>query len=95
MKRFLHRFRICRSIAEKLDAHLEEKVAALRESGFPEAEARLRARREFGNATLIAEDSRSALGWLWFDNLVMDLRYAVRMLRWSPASQSRLYSRWP
>jgi putative ABC transport system permease protein len=67
-----------------LDTHLEEKIAALVESGLPDAEARLQARREFGNATLIAEDSRSALGWMWFDDLVMNLRYAFRMLRRSP-----------
>jgi predicted permease len=85
MKRFLERLRIRGSIGEELDAHLEEKASALMESGLSETEARLRSRREFGNATLIAEDSRSALGWTWFDNLVMDLRYALRMLRRSPA----------
>jgi hypothetical protein len=63
MKRWLERWRVRRSIAEELDAHLEEMTAALIESGLLEAEARLRARREFGNAALIAEDSRNALGW--------------------------------
>ena len=84
MKRLLERLRIRRSIAEELNAHLEEKIADLVESGVPEGEARLRARREFGNAALVAEDSRSALGWTWFDNLAQDLRYACRMLRRSP-----------
>ena len=84
MKRLLERLRIRRSIAEELNAHLEEKIADLVESGVPEGEARLRARREFGNAALIAEDSRGALGWTWFDNLAQDLRYACRMLRRSP-----------
>jgi len=85
MKRLLERLRIRRSISEELEAHLEEKTAALMESGLPEAEARLRARREFGNVMLIAEDSRSSLGWARVENLVMDLRYAFRMLRRSPA----------
>ncbi len=84
MKRWLELLRIRRSIAEELAAHLEEKTAALVESGLPEAEARLRARREFGNVALIAADSRNSLGWTWFDNLVMDLRYAFRTLRRSP-----------
>jgi len=84
MKRLLERLRIRRSISEELEAHLEEKTAALMESGLTEAEARLRARREFGNVALIAEDSRKSLGWTWFDNFVVDLRYAFRTLRRSP-----------
>ena len=84
MKRWLERLRVRRSITEELEAHLEEKTAALIDSGLPAAEARQRARREFGNVALIAEDSRDSLGWTRFDNLVMDLRYAFRTLRRSP-----------
>src|SRR5215831_2459027 len=84
MKRLLERLRVRRTIAEELEAHLEEKAAALMESGLAEAEARLRARREFGSVALIAEDSRNSLGWTRLDNLVMDLRYAFRTLRRSP-----------
>jgi predicted permease len=84
MKRWLERLRVRRSITEELEAHLEEKTAVLMESGLPAAEARQRARREFGNLGLIAEDSRSSLGWTRFENLGMDLRYAFRTLRRSP-----------
>jgi predicted permease len=84
MKRYLERLRIRGSIGAELDAHLQEKTAALMESGLSEADARLRARREFGNTTLIAEDTRNALGWEWFDSLTQDLRYSLRMLRRNP-----------
>jgi predicted permease len=84
MRRLWERIRVRRSINEELQAHLDEKTADLVESGVPEAEARLRALREFGNAALIAEDSRSALGWTWFDHLAQDVRYAFRMVRRSP-----------
>jgi hypothetical protein len=84
MKRYLERLRIRGSIGAELDAHLQEKTAVLMESGLSEADARLRARREFGNATLIAEDTRNALRWGWFDSLTQDLRNALRMLRRNP-----------
>ena len=85
MKRLMERLRLRRSIEDELNSYLEEKVADLVESGMPEGEARLRARREFGNATRIAEESRAALGWSWIEHATQDLRYALRMLRRSPA----------
>src|SRR5262245_33476651 len=85
MKRLMERLRLRRSIEDELNSYLEEKVTDLVESGVPEGEARLRARREFGNTTRIAEDSRAALGWSWIEHAMQDLRYALRMLRRSPA----------
>jgi len=85
MKRLLERLRLRRGVDEELAAYLEEKTADLMEAGIPEAEARLRARREFGSAARIAEDSRAALGFAWFDHLAQDLRYALRTMRRNPA----------
>src|SRR5689334_9434267 len=47
MKRLLERLRLRRSMNEEIEGYLEEKISDLMESGVPEAEARLRARREF------------------------------------------------
>ena len=44
--------------AAEVAAHIEEKVADLVEAGMSEQEARQQAAREFGNAMLIAEQSR-------------------------------------
>src|SRR3989441_11966056 len=44
----------------------------------------LLARREFGNVTLVEEESRDAWRWPSFENVFMDVRYGVRMLRKSP-----------
>ncbi len=38
-------------------------------------------RKALGNVTLAAEDARSALGWIWFERLMQDLRYAFRSMR--------------
>ena len=84
MIRLFDRLRWKRSIAAELEAHIEEKTADLMDSGVPETEARQRARREFGNAALIAEDSRAVWGWAWLDHVGQDLRYAFRMLRRNP-----------
>jgi predicted permease len=84
MRRLLDRLRLRRSIHEELEACIEEKVDDLVASGVPEVEARLRARREFGNTAALAERSREALGWTWLERLAQDLRYAVRTLRRSP-----------
>jgi len=52
-------------LAEEIDSHLEERVAELTESGVPLEEARNRARREFGNPTILAEQGRAVWTWTW------------------------------
>lgn len=64
------------------DLDLEEEE--LRERGLSPEEARQRARREFGNATLIREQTHEAWGWSPFERLSQDIRYAVRQLLRSP-----------
>src|SRR6266436_7235272 len=47
-------------------------------------EAVATARREFGNVTLIEEDSRNAWRWPSIEDFFMDLRFGARMLRKNP-----------
>ncbi|HLW53923.1 MAG TPA: ABC transporter permease [Candidatus Angelobacter sp.] len=42
-------------------------------------------RKDFGNSSLLREQSRDAWGWRWLDRLFQDLRFGTRMLRRSPA----------
>src|SRR5262245_37015025 len=46
--------------------------------------ARLDDPRAFGNTLRLRDEARDAWGWTWFDDLVQDLRFAVRTLRHSP-----------
>jgi len=81
---------------KKRDADLERELASdleleeeeLREDGVPADEARYAARRAFGNATLIREQTREAWGWRWLESFVRDLQYSVRRLRKSPGFTS-------
>jgi predicted permease len=61
-----------RDLEEEMRFHLEMQAQEL----GPAA-----ARRRFGNATLLLEDSRQAWGWAAVDSWLDDLRYAARVLR--------------
>src|SRR5262245_8854801 len=59
---------------EHLDRATERYIAR----GLSPADARLAAKREFGNLAVHQEDARDARGSRWVDNLVGDLRFAFR-----------------
>lgn len=74
-----------RELAEELRSHLEMATAQRIERGEPPALARANARREFGNATHVAEVTRGMWGGASWDAFVRDVRHAARGLRRSPA----------
>jgi predicted permease len=65
---------------EEMRFHLEMKARA---KGGTE-DAGYAAQRQFGNATLLREESRDMWGWVWLETLVQDLRYGARMLAKNP-----------
>ena len=71
-------------LAEEMQLHLELRQQEHLESGMTADSARAAARRRFGNATYLKEESRIAWGWVWFENMVQDVRYGARVLRKSP-----------
>jgi len=68
-------------LAEEIQAHLDEKIDALVESGLTRAEAERAARRAFGNVTLTAERARGVWRHQWIDIWQADVRCACRQLR--------------
>lgn len=64
-----------------LDGLIERKIAA----GMSPEEARYAARREFGGVAQITERARDERRFVWFEQLVQDLRYATRTLLKSPS----------
>jgi putative ABC transport system permease protein len=76
-----HRDRFDREIAEEMQRHLEMQAEEYRAGGLPQDDARLAARRQFGNGAAIQERSREAWGWRWLEDLARDVRFALRTFR--------------
>jgi hypothetical protein len=64
-------------LARELQSDLELEEEEQRERGLSAEEARSAARRAFGNATLIKEQTHEAWGWALFERFVQDLRLCI------------------
>jgi predicted permease len=71
-------------LRDQIQAHLEEAVEEYLQQGLTPAEARRRARRDFGGVAQVEEACRDARG-PWLRDLSRDVRYSLRTLRRSPA----------
>jgi hypothetical protein len=78
------RKRLCDDLSEEIREHLEEKVEALVDAGMSREEAWAAARREFGDVTQVEEYSRELWQWPGIETILLDVRYALRMLRNNP-----------
>ncbi len=84
LKEILSPRRRYNELAESIREHLEEKAEDLMEEGLSREEAMHRARREFGNATLIEERSREVWQWPRLESVWRNGKHAVRQLRHNP-----------
>ena len=70
-----------RELHDELQLHLQLLEEQYTTQGVPPDLARQRAHREFGNATLIKENSHDMFAFRVLEDLVQDLRYAMREMR--------------
>src|SRR5438309_1920441 len=68
-------------IARELRTHLELEAEEQRAPGISPEDARCRAMREFGNPTLMMEDTCKVWKWTWVEQCWQDMRYGFRGLR--------------
>src|SRR6516162_3411714 len=69
---------------DEIQFHLEQQVVENIAAGMSLEEAREAAMRTFGNRTVLKEETRDTWGWIWFEQVGQDLRYALRRLRMAP-----------
>src|SRR5580704_16424224 len=84
LKQLISRRRLNNDLSDEMQQHLDEKIDELVAAGTPRKEAAATARREFGNLSLVEEDSRDVWRWLSIENFFADVRYGLRMLRHNP-----------
>src|ERR1700727_472099 len=68
-------------IQEELQFHLDEEAEERKAEGEAPEQARWAAHRNLGNVTLIQENVRRVWLWLFLEQLMQDIRYALRMVR--------------
>ncbi len=74
--------------AEEIKSHFELEADELQSEGLSEEEARRRARVEFGNAQTAQERFYLRSRIVWFDNLLHDIKFAIRQLIRNPSFAS-------
>src|SRR5580704_10793261 len=87
LRRILHlrqQSEFSQQLTEEMHHHLALKTDENIRAGMSESEARYAAQREFGNVTLLNEDSRGIWNFRWLEQFLQDLRYGARILRKSP-----------
>src|SRR5947209_11011494 len=72
----MHRSELERDLDEEMRHHL---ALSAEERGSPEA-----ARRQFGNVTLLKEQSRAMWTWNFWEQLTQDIRYGLRTMAANP-----------
>jgi predicted permease len=84
LRRLLPRNRRYDDLAISIQEHIEERTEELMEDGISREEATQKARREFGNVTVIAERSRRVWQWPTLESIWADVKFALLRLRKSP-----------
>jgi putative ABC transport system permease protein len=84
LQRLVSRRRRYDDLGISIREHLDERTEELIEDGLSREDAAQKARREFGNVTVIQERSREAWQWPTLESICTDVRFTLHQLRKSP-----------
>src|SRR6202789_1947849 len=84
LKRLFGRGRRYEDLSVSIQEHIEERAEELVDEGMTREQAEQRARREFGNVTLLRERSREEWQWSGLESIFADIKFTFRRLRRSP-----------
>jgi putative ABC transport system permease protein len=71
-------------LQDEIQSHLDMAKQDRLDRGESNPDAAAAARREFGNVALVEHVTRDQWGWLWLEELLLDLRFGARTLRKNP-----------
>ncbi len=72
----------------EINTHLELEIERLKDQGLSDEDARMAARRAFGNVTQAEEHFYESTRWLWWEHLAQDVRFGLRTLTKNPGFTS-------
>ncbi|HEY1730579.1 MAG TPA: permease prefix domain 1-containing protein, partial [Terriglobales bacterium] len=82
---FASRRRADERLSEEMEHHIALQTEENLSAGMAPAEAYRQARMKFGAVEVVREEYHSEEGLPFFETLLLDVRYALRVLRKSPA----------
>ena len=84
LRALLRRTRVEQELDDELAFHIEREFKKLIDAGMAPAEARSRARANFGSAALTADECRDERGVSLIDDTIRDVQYSVRTFAKAP-----------
>ena len=80
LRALIRRSRLEQDLQDEAAFHLAMREEKERQAGTPADQARMKARRHFGNEGVLKNRTRDVWIWPWLQDVGQDTRFAVRML---------------
>src|SRR4051812_5905401 len=86
LRALIRRSRLEQDLQDEMAFHVAMREEQQRQAGAPADQARIKARRQFGNVGVLKNRTRDVWIWPWLQDAGQDTRFAVRVLYRARAS---------